>query len=654
MKRRLVNLCVAFFVSLVTFAQRPDYPLIGAQVFIEPGQSSEEIETLFKTMSEAGMEVARIRLFGSHIMHLDGSADFSLYDTAFDAAARYGIRLFVTLFPPTNELTDVGGFKHPHSEKHLSQVETYIRTVVSHFASHPALYAWVLQNEPGTGARSVRSNDLSDRIRSQWELRNSAPEDRTGYLRENFRDYKFLRYYDSWYLSWLADKVRECDGAHYLHANPHNLLYLLPEYDFRQYEQFLSSLGVSMHLSWHFLDFSETEYPVGISMMCDIIRERAGTNPFWVTELQGGNVTASGCTPFCPTAKDIEKYLWINVASGAQGTIFWTLNPRKAVMEAGEWALLDYQGEPSDRLSAAAGVAKRIREDKYYRKSPEIIPSALTILYNDESMLIQQRNCDAIKDENHMARSKNAIVKSLIAAYEAASCLGPTPNLVSMDYFDWDPVSHPAVVLPNVISIPVRYHDKLRSYVHGGGKLLVTGLSGYYDEGMRCLMMGEQPFADCFGAQVSEIKVSGDQFKVKCSGRDLPAHLWRGILKPSTADVTGRYGDEVCAVHNRFGDGEVWWIPSLLHLGSVLSGDKKALVSLYEDVFGDELSSAPFRFAAPCRDVLMKVTRSSSGVQRCYLVNLSPSKRSLTLICSGDKKKRITLPADGVILVDTF
>ena len=150
-------------------AQETACPLIGAQVFIEPGQSENEIETCFKAMRTAGMEVARIRMFGSQMIREDGTVDFRLYDHAFDCAEKYGIKLFATLFPPTDELTDVGGFKFPDSIEHLHEIEFYIRTVVTHFSVKPALYVWVLQNEPGTGGTVVHKTDLSELVRKKFE-----------------------------------------------------------------------------------------------------------------------------------------------------------------------------------------------------------------------------------------------------------------------------------------------------------------------------------------------------------------------------------------------------------------------------------------------------------------------------------------------------
>lgn len=270
-------------------------------------------------------------------MYRGGEWDFSLYDEAFRAADKYGVRLFATLFPVTDELNDVGGFKFPRSKAHLREIDDYITAVVSHFRQYESLWTWVLQNEPGSGGTRVAMTDLAREVYDRW-LADFPPEERgEGYLKADFTQEKFLTYYTTWYLNHIAQLVERLDPQRGRHINPHQILGTLPDYDFPAYSKFLTSVGASLHLSWHFGMFSLREYPLGVSLMSDIIRHNALGNPFWITELQGGNVTASGNVPYCPTAAHTAQYLWTAIASGAEGVIFWSLNQRAAVMEAGEW-----------------------------------------------------------------------------------------------------------------------------------------------------------------------------------------------------------------------------------------------------------------------------------------------------------------------------
>lgn len=651
MKQLFLTLSILLSAAIPTLGQQTEYPMIGAQVFIEPGQSAEEIDVFFRTLKENGMQIARIRMFGSHMFREGSKPDFTLYDTAFDAAHRHGIRLFATLFPVTDELNDVGGFKFPRSKAHLEEIRNYIHTIVSHFADHPALYTWVLQNEPGTGGRSVPTTDLSDSVRQAWIGNRQTDTFRNGYLKADFSDEKFLKYYTKWYLNWIADEVRRIDKKHDLHINPHALLNNLPEYDFPGYEEFLTSLGVSMHLSWHFGDFTRDQYPLGVAMMCDIIREKAGKNPFWITELQGGNVTASGSVPFCPTDQEIRKYLWTGIASGCEGIIFWTLNARRSVMEAGEWALLDYLGLPSDRLRAAAHVARTIEANKSIFIEAKPADSPITILYNEESLTIQRRNSIAVKDDIHEGRKASAVIRSVITAYEALAAHGMTPNLVSMDHFDWNPSKHPVVILPHCLSLPHKYHRPINDFVFNGGKLIVTGLSGYYDENMACMMMGSFPLETCFGGSISEFKVTEDYFDLALSrelGGTLSAHLWRGIIRPATAECIGKYNDDICATRNTYGKGEVYWIPSPIHLGSYRR-DHSKLIELYGALCRSEIAAYPIRFESPEQGILLRVTETANKAV-AYIVNATASRRNIRLIASPVLKNGQLIESNGSVL----
>ena len=139
-------------------AQQCDVPQIGAQVFVEPGQTPEDIDGFFRLLHDNGMKVARIRMFGAH-MYRGGEWDFSLYDEAFRAADKYGVRLFATLFPVTDELNDVGGFKFPRSKAHLREIDDYITAYRPEVRCRRARVRWA----PDRGTRSAGRSGRTDR-----------------------------------------------------------------------------------------------------------------------------------------------------------------------------------------------------------------------------------------------------------------------------------------------------------------------------------------------------------------------------------------------------------------------------------------------------------------------------------------------------------
>ena len=112
MKKTILLLALGLLCQPL-YPQRTEYPQIGAQVFIEPGQTDKQIDGFFRILAQHGFETARIRMFGAHMLRPDGSWDFTLYDKAFDAAGKHCVKLFATLFPPTDELGDVDGIIVP-------------------------------------------------------------------------------------------------------------------------------------------------------------------------------------------------------------------------------------------------------------------------------------------------------------------------------------------------------------------------------------------------------------------------------------------------------------------------------------------------------------------------------------------------------------
>ncbi len=174
----------------------------------------------------------------------------------------------------------------------------------------------------------------------------------------------FWRQHQTWQLRFIAETIRAQDSQSPLHVNPHGLMGNLAgmNYDLPDWRTFLTTLGVSLHPAWHFgLLERRDQYALGTSYMCDLVRGASEPNPFWVTELQGGNNIYSGTQPLCPEPEDIAQWTWTGIAGGARRVIYWLLNARHSGIEAGEWSLLDLQGRPSERLTAAGEIAQVIQ-----------------------------------------------------------------------------------------------------------------------------------------------------------------------------------------------------------------------------------------------------------------------------------------------------
>ena len=440
-------------------------PEIGAQVWIEPGQKKKDIEHWFKIMADHKMPCARLFLMWNYIEMKRGEWDFSLYDFAFDAAKKNGIRIQATLTPnhgPAHygkEFWHVGqGEVILTDKKQLDFAETYIQKTVGHFKSHSALENWWLQNEPGQApANNALAMErfrkwLNDRYDSIHSLNKLWITDFQSFDKIEYHTswdglpgwhasqpyydwHNFWRDHLTWYLSWIAEQIKKTDRQHPIHVNPHAVFDILPQYDLPAWRNFLDSLGASIHPSWHFGLLERDQYPIGVAATCQIIKGAIEPKPFWISELQGGNNIFSSRRPLYPSPEDINRWVWTGIGSGAEKILFWCLNARKAGNEAGEWSMLDYQGKPSGRLEEAARIISVLNENRDFFNGASPVASPVTIILSPETMLLQSR-FDFYKDIP--GRMAKAHMQSSLAFYEVISELGIPAQIKMAGDFNCD------------------------------------------------------------------------------------------------------------------------------------------------------------------------------------------------------------------------
>lgn len=594
----------------------------GAQVIVEPWQTEEQIDHLFGALENAGMTVCRVRMFENY--------GTDIFDIAFDCAQRHGVKIFVTLFPdaPGNS---VGGFKFPLSDSHEDAIKSYVINTVEHFKNHPALLGWVLMNEPGTGG-SIPNTPYSRQKYEEWQ---AAHPDGGIFSRK-----KFLTEYNTWYLEWLGDLVRSIDNGHEIHVNNHAIFSNAAEYDFPAWRRNLTSLGASAHPSWHFGYFDRSRYGVAMAANCAIIHSGAGDLPFWVTELQGGTNTYSGAKAFCPTASEIRRWMWTGIGTGAKGIIFWCLNPRTMGEEGGEWSLLTLQGDPSERMDAAAEV---IREASALDGS-EPVCSPVTLLYFRETLWAEAaQDKNNTSDIDYEGRQRGGAMKSVAGIYQVLSESGIQSNISEVDEYDFtkDDYSGQTLILANQICVPLRYYPDLREFVNKGGTLIVEGLSTFYDEDLRAVHYSGFGLSDVFGGSLDEVDSSPGDRCVKVNGRKLPVHLFDSSIKRTDGGKT-----EFSV--NTFGKGRVVWLPHLAALGAVRSGNYGPLRKLLLPYV--DCSGLDFTFARPVAGVQMYTMVRPDKGRTVILINNSSRNRRVCL--RGASRKRIRINAGDVKLVE--
>jgi beta-galactosidase len=612
-----------------------DRPVLGAQVFIEPGQTAEETELWFKTLHDNGMDICRIRMFESYMRQPDGTWDFSLFDRAFELAEQYDIKIMGTFFPATVK-TDIGGWKFPKDDEQLQQFAEYIHQLATHFKKYKSLYAWVLINEPGGG---LNDTPFSRKMRQQWEAENPQPD----YLQNGYpvlvdlQDGRFKEFMTSWMLNWIAEQVRQVDQDIHLHVNNHAIFSNLPEYDFPFWRTFLNSLGGSAHPSWHFTAFPRDQYALIMSANSEILLSGAGHLPWLMTEIQGGNNTYSSNAPMCPTEEEIIQWLWMILATDGKGGIFWTLNPRASGVESGEWAMLDFQHQPTDRVAAVKKVSDCIDKNEKLFNQLKKVDSGINLLYIRESLWAESvitQNTPAERDGRRIG------LTNLLGYFKALSEMGINSNIKAFEEFDFSKKDYTGVsiILANQIALPVAYKTQLEDFVKNGGTLLVDGLTGYYDEHVHNRMLTGFPFGELFGGRLAEFKHVDELFYYDFSDMErVPAMLWQGIIKPNEkTTILATSGTNVTATLSKFGNGSVVWAPGLL--GMAAWDNSTPLAQFLSKTL--PLNSKNIRFAEHAEHVVMKVLKTESSTVT-VLINKANEDKTVDLTGIDGKNSKI-------------
>lgn len=570
----------------------PTVPLVGAQVWVEPGMDAATIDKQFETLAKHNMPVARLFLVWSWMSPAPGKWDFTLYDNCFSSAAKHKVRIVATLMPnqlpvhagPAAYYKVQSGAAAPTDRELQVQME-YVRMVVKHYAKHPALDTWMLMNEPGQlpAPDSLALQRFRPWLKAKYQTVEQLNKtwmaafstfDAVDYSANwagggftwpsAFVDWQaFWREHLTWYLSQIADNIRKEDATTPLHVNPHALLDIQEKYDLRGWMSFLNSLGASIHPVWHFDAIRRWQFSHGVSMVSDYVRTAANGKDFWITELQGGLDTYTGSRAITPTATEIKHWLWTGAGAGSKRTIFWCLNPRLRGTEAGEWAMVDFQGKPTDRLAAASEVANAIQNQGAFWSKAEPIASQVYLVHSTATMVVQQRA--KVPEGNNPARTSRAHKNAVLGTYLALASHGISPQVLDVDDMGWtNKDKRPKlVILPHANALTNEQLQNMRTYVENGGTLLLTGLTGMFDEQEGLRYHQPSVLNQLLGG---EVKAVGSKF-----GADADTEFFLD-LEPTTATKAGSYAGYPVWEH-KLGAGKVITYAAIAGLDAYLAAN---------------------------------------------------------------------------------
>jgi len=87
------------------------------------------------------------------------------------------------------------------------------------------------------------------------------------------------------------------------------------------------------------------------------------------------------------------------------------------------------------------------------------------------------------------------------------------------------------------------------------------------------------PLQDVFGGSLKEVKSAPGDFNLDVLNK-MPVHLWKGYIYNISGEVISKENELITGIRNKYGNGEVIWIPSLLGLGAWRTGNSQSLSEL--------------------------------------------------------------------------
>jgi beta-galactosidase len=664
MKKTLFAL--VFMIGVMTV--RAQKPQLGAEIWLEPGYSKEKIMDWARISSESGLKDIRIFIMWTHVEPALDQWDFEVYDYIFEACEKYDLKLQVTLNanqPAWHYGKEYWGSIHNHEIYKQAELqvpaEKYIRKVVERYKDSPALDYWWIMNEPYT------PNDKEDPFklegfRAEMKSKYQTVEALNKAWNSNFGSFDEIENVDqiynaewapamAWYdwigfcnqhltnfQQWVVNKVQKYDTLHPFTTNPGAYLALYYRQEASEWQSFLDAFGVSIHPAWHFSFLTPDQYTMGIAASCELARSVADPKPYWISELSAGD----DLYRYYPSSELIAQWTWTSIAQGAEKIIYWLLNYRTSGMQAGEWAMVNFQNEPTDRLLTAKDISVCLDSYSSFFEKAEPLDSDITILLSPESSLTYARK-----------RMGSLHTQSAMGCYEALAERGIATKIEQTQDFKWSEASNQAVILSGMITLPTYLIDSVKTFLDHGNKLIVLGPTGFYNEYEDCQYMNF-PLTDEFGAEPEEIRSIKDRFQLKSDNGKYEFEVAKifVIVKNHSATPILMKDGYVAGVRNLRESSEVVWIPSGIDHGA-WKYDNTALSKFLADELTQYSSSQQFNFAAKTNNISLQtmvngknyLTVITNGLDEANSVQLAgPTNiRAKLVFCTEESRKEFHL-----------
>jgi len=552
-----------------------------------------------RLMAEAGINTVRLAEFGWAKMEPDpGLFNFGWLDRAIEILAAQNIQ--IVLGTPTASAPPWLYQRHPDAFRVLESGDrqTYghrryncpnhpayreysmrITTrMAEHFAQHPAVIGWQIDNEFAQGDRCccpICTKRFQDWLKKRYHnLKNLNECWGTAFWSHGYSEWSqipaplktagspnpglmldYLRFSSDSYVDFQREQVKILRKRCPSHLITHNMM----GFGFNQLDNFQMARDLDfvswdcyLHTQW---DVDRQVHPHDIALSHAAMRGLKQKN-FWVIEQQVG---LSGWEIVGKMVRPGQTRLWAyqSIAHGADGILFFRWRSARFGTEQYWHGILNHHGQ-TGRFYAEIQQMGRELQSLAAEVSGSSVPSQVAIIqcYDSRFAFQIQANHKDFTYTGHI----NQIYQAFHAQNIAVDVISPHVDLSK----------YQLVIAPALHVLPAAVAERLESYVASGGVLVITPRSGVKDEANAIVDLPLPGLlARLCGVEILEYIPLYDQVSQVLSLEPgapdllpLVANLWCEVLQPTTAQVVTRYSEDyfkgqAAITMNRYQNGRV-------------------------------------------------------------------------------------------------
>ena len=523
--------------------EHPETPFpVGVEYYRAPAPKLDCWDADFARLRASGFRVVRSFTYWNWMEPRPGIYELDDFDYMFDLAEKHGLSVWLDIVLGTHgacpewltrEHPDMRVVNHRGQRAEPDAGPAYPQGAMIHCYDHPA---W---REYGGGLLRHVVHRYKDRpsllIWGLWDGANLASvwhRDGDGYpcycqntitkykdwLRERFTldslNTRFSRRYRRWedvepprsdqnvvemllyrefhyenlanHLQWMVDEVEEIDPHHEVRSHGG----WSPRPWDERCARIVDSWGMSM--SSNNLLTSDDPYQIADRAFSFDWSRSAGRNGRWWNEEIYAGMSRGGVTwKKQSDPRELTTLLWMTLACGAAGTMFWQYRPEYLSFESPGYNLVALDGEPTPRFDAAAHAIAQI--EGLAEHLPLECPRAdVGIVYHPESQELFSYNGES----DRFLADLRGVYRTLWTHGIAADII--TPRM------DWS--GYRLLFLPNVTLMDAETQERIEQTLQESPEthLVAEGSFGMYSADGQSSYRPPEGFADRFGVRVAD------------------------------------------------------------------------------------------------------------------------------------------------------